>query len=103
VETRTATDGFYVIAPGLAPGSRVRYECIVNGMPVSDVIPTASGPETFVYTGGTPSAIRIVEVVAVVAAGYRGPVAQPPARVVHTPTRRQQDEPEPFLGYPRAY
>ena len=102
VQTRPATDGFYVIAPGLAPGSRVRYECIVNGMPVSDVIPTAAGPETFVYTGGTPAAIRIVEVVAVYAAGYRGPVASPPVRPVHPPPRRDPD-PEPFLGYPRAY
>lgn len=102
VQTRAAADGFYVIAPGLAPGSRVRYECIVNGMPVSDVIPTAAGPETFVYTGGTPAAIRIVEVVAVYAAGYRGPVASPPVRAVHPSTRRAPD-PEPFLGYPRAY
>ena len=101
VQTRAAADGFYVLAPGLAPGSRVRYECIVNGMPVSDVIPTDGGPETFVYTGGTPSAIRILEVVAVRAAGYRGPVIG--ARPVHPPTRRQPDAPEPFVGYPRAY
>lgn len=101
VQTRASTDGFYVIAPSLGPGSRVRYECIVNGMPVSDVIPTNSGPETFVYTGGTPAAIRIIEVVAVRAAGYRGPIAA--ARDAHPPTRRRQDDDEPFLGNPRAY
>ena len=100
VTTRPAVDGFYVIAPSLAAGSRVRYECIVNGMPVGDVIPTDNGPETFVYTGGTPSAIRIVEVVAVRAAGFRGPVVPP--RQAHPPTRRDAD-PEPFRGFPSAY
>ena len=77
VSTRAVADGFFVIAQGAAPGARARYECLVNGTQVSDVVPLA-GEETFVYTGSPPSGIRIVEVV-VPSPGYRMP-DRPPAQ-----------------------
>lgn len=96
VQTRPATDGFFVIAPGLAPGSRVRYQCVVNGNQVGEFITTAAGPETFVYTGGTPAAIRLLEIHDARATGSRSPgvPSKPPSR---------DDASKPFLGYPRAY
>ncbi len=106
VSTRAGTDGFHVRAPHAPPGSRVRWSAVVNGVEVSDVVPLEGADETFVYTGGTPSAIQILElVIAAGKQGYRG--APPPARetsrraaVVAAETQRDDS---PFLGSPRAY
>lgn len=106
VSTRAGTDGFYVRAPDVPAGSRVRWSAIVNGVEVSDVVPLDGGDETFVYTGGTPSAIQIIELVlAAGTPGYRG--ARPEERetsrraaVVAVETTRDDS---PFLGSPRAY
>lgn len=97
------TDGFRLHTPGISPGSRVRYECIVNGVPVNDVVPVGDGPETFVYTGGKPEAIRILEVVAM-STDTRGR-AKPPKRVVpdDPPRRDDDDDDRPFGGFPSAY
>ena len=95
------TDGFRLRTLGLPPGSRVRYECVVNGVPVSDVVPVGDGPETFVYTGATPEAIRVLEVVAVTT-DTRG--RSKPRRVVREePPRRDDDDDRPFGGFPSAY
>ncbi len=75
--TRTGDDGFWVRPPVDARGARVRYDCVVNGTVVTDVVPLDGAEETFVYTGGHPSAIRIVEVVPVTAGSYRQPDARP--------------------------
>lgn len=96
VQTRTAPDGFYVRAPGLQPGALVRYECVVDGVTLTDVVALAAGAETFVYTGGTPRQARVVEVLPDEAAAVRGAEEQPRAQ-------REKEEPEPFLGGPRAY
>jgi formylglycine-generating enzyme required for sulfatase activity len=109
VTTRPGTDGFFVRAPNVPAGSRVRWSALVDGVEVSDVVPLDGGDETFVYTGGTPSAIRIVELVlASGTQGYRGPApAERPSRdtsrraaVVAAETQRDDS---PFLGSPRAY
>lgn len=102
VTTRVVSDGFFVVCDGLPIGSRVRYECMVRGVPVTDVVPT-SGRETFVYTGGAPEAIRILEVVAFRGSSYRGA----PAPVTTFGGGRRgpapRHEPRPFSGTPRAY
>lgn len=72
-QTRPGDDGFHVRGPAGARGTRVKYECVVNGTVVSDVVPLDGAEETFVYTGGRPSAIRILEATAVNATGYRQP------------------------------
>ncbi len=100
VDFVVAPDGFRLRTPGLGPGSRVRYECVVNGVPVTDVVPVGDGPETFVYTGGTPSAIRILEVVGI-RTDVRG--SAQPQRRRHEPTRRRDDDDRPFGGFPSAY
>ncbi|MBX3192692.1 MAG: formylglycine-generating enzyme family protein [Labilithrix sp.] len=60
--TRPVADGFFLIAPHLPRGTRVRYEQIIDGAPtIRDVVIDA--PETFVLTGSPPrSAIKILEV-----------------------------------------
>lgn len=84
ITTRVADDGFWVRAPNLPPGSRVRYTCIVKGSEVSDIIPLDGGEETFVFTGGAPSLIHITEAVAVPSGsvGYRSSAQMPVASSV---------------------
>jgi formylglycine-generating enzyme required for sulfatase activity len=84
VSTRTGADGFFVRSPGLPPGSRARYACIVNGAEVSDVVPLDGAMETFVYTGSAPTAIRIVEIIPGARGGYRE--AERPAGTVPVAT-----------------
>jgi formylglycine-generating enzyme required for sulfatase activity len=103
LETRIGNDGFYIIAPGVPAGTRVRYECLVKGLPVSDVVPLEGGRETFVYTGSRPLDVKIVEVMPGPGSTYRSPQRRPPpARVVHV-HHDPSPQPEPFVGYPRAY
>ncbi|CAN5473027.1 hypothetical protein BH09MYX1_BH09MYX1_11790 [soil metagenome] len=96
-------DGFTLQTPGLGPGSRVRYDCVVNGVLVSDVVPVGHGPETFVYTGGIPSTIRILDVAAVTV-DVRG-VSSPVRRSDMGPSARRDDDDHGsgFGGFPSAY
>ena len=82
--TRATEDGFFVRAPNVAPGSRVRYECVVNGTKVIDDVPIACD-ETFIYTGSPPTLIRIVEVLS----GLRRP--RTPDRPLALPAPRSFD------------
>jgi hypothetical protein len=94
VSTRSGTDGFFVKAPDVVPGARVRYACIVNGTEVSDVVPLDGAKETFVYTGSPPTAIRILEIVA----GPRGQAAG--QRVSALPGPSPQTQTQPLLQRP---
>lgn len=93
--TRPGDDGFYVTPPPEARGARIRYDAVVNETVISDVAPLDGADETFVYTGGRPTAIRILEVIPVGGSGYRQPEARPasvpprapPAQVVAPPRR----------------
>ncbi len=108
VTTRVAQDGFFIVAPGVAPGARVRYECVVRGVPITDVVPI-SGPETFVYTGGLPEVIRILDVVSLAGSSYRGVAA--PYEMFGNQRRSggggvpmpHAQRPRPVAGPPRAY
>jgi formylglycine-generating enzyme required for sulfatase activity len=95
--TRIGDDGFFVRVPGAAAGARARYECLVNGTQVSDVVPL-EGDETFVYTGSPPTGVRIVEVIAGPVPGYRTP-DRPPAVLVdpglEPPSSRSRPPPVP--------
>jgi formylglycine-generating enzyme len=109
--TRAGEDGFFVKVPGAAPGSRVKYVCIVSGAEVSDDVLLEGEEETFVYTGASPSAVQILAVasaparvasVAVDPAAEREEVdddASPPPSLSPSPPPVD----EPFLGTPRAY
>jgi hypothetical protein len=77
---------------------------------VSDVAPLGTADETFVYTGGAPVAIQIVELVLAPAKrGYRGGTPSGPRRTSEsvrsaaamTPDATRDDS--SFLGTPRAY
>ena len=71
ISTEALSNGFVVRIADAAPGASVRFECIVKGRQVSDVVRLDESKETFVRTGSPPTAIRIVEIIAAAPAVYR--------------------------------
>jgi formylglycine-generating enzyme required for sulfatase activity len=60
---RIVNDGFWLEDPVYSPGSVVRYSCRVGHTPHSGEFTVGPGHQGhFVYTGGTPSDIQILEV-----------------------------------------
>lgn len=118
VTTRIADDGFWVRASNAGPGASARYDCIIRGVSVSGDVPLNGSEETFVYTGGHPSAVRILEIVAAPFTGFRDasrpmtmsrPPPPLPLRPVVLPSDDlvDSDPPAPAIvpvfGNPRAY
>jgi formylglycine-generating enzyme required for sulfatase activity len=67
VSTWVAVDGFWVNGPGLQEGMSLRYRCRVGGEVREGRFTIAPDPSgRFVYTGGTPADVQILEI--------RGPV-----------------------------
>lgn len=90
--TRLGPDGFFVLGV-FEPGARVRYQVRVNGTWRSGVA-DVSGAETFVYTGATPTEVRILEVI-----GGAAPVSSPPS----SPPSPPSSDDGVFSGFPSAY
>ncbi len=71
ISTEALSNGFVVRISDAAPGASVRFECVVKGKRVSDVVLLDASKETFVRTGSPPTAIRILESIAAAPAVYR--------------------------------
>jgi hypothetical protein len=97
---RVAADGFWLDDPNLTPGSTVRYRCQVDGDERTGEFTVAPGPQgQFVYTGGVPSLVEILEVLP--SGGPPGlGLVQPDLPPMPPPPR---PSPPPFTGYPSAY
>jgi hypothetical protein len=106
-QVRTGEDGFW-IEGNLSPGTRVKYTCTVRGVPVTDTVGVEGG-RTFVYTGGVPEGVRILEVTRVhadrpiVNEAYRGPAPPVVTRVVRDSDPPPPPPVAPFGGFPPAY
>ena len=99
VGTRIVNDGFW-IEGGVPPRARVLYECYVRGSRVSDTVAVDNG-RTFVYTGGVPSQIRILDVNSTNPKGPMRPT--PDGAPARQAGYRHDSPPQPFRGYPSAY
>ena len=99
IDSDTAVHRVSLIRQLFAAGMSSRV--IATVLPCVDVPGDLDGAEeTFVYTGGAPTAIRIIEVVMAPGAGrgYRGT----PMKRVAGPSEPVRDD-SSFLGTPRAY
>lgn len=62
LETRSARDGFWIHSGGLRQGTPIRYQCMVRGQIMNQVVHADGGHQAmFVYTGGTPVEIRLLD------------------------------------------
>jgi hypothetical protein len=108
VQIREGADGFWLELPGVAPGSQVRYRCRVGGEERSGSIDYEPGPQgQFVYTGGPPSAVEVIDIMHPTA-GTILPPLQPwptsPPQIIIPPPRPHPPRPAPPpVAHPPAY
>jgi hypothetical protein len=104
--TRTVSDGFWIDSPGLPAGAVIRYRCAVDGIDREDRFTIGERPSgLFVYTGGTPAAVQILEVIAGPRATPRPPGRSRTSFAPSLSPKRQQpmiDTP-PRPMFPSAY
>jgi sulfatase modifying factor 1 len=110
---RIADDGFWLEGPDFPPDAVVRFRFVVNGETRVDRVVIEPGPRgTFVYTGGRPSQVEILEIVRQGSTQYYGPTTgpirmgpsiSPPRRPSPAPPPLRRPDDQPFTGYPSAY
>ena len=98
ISTEALSNGFVVRISDAAPGASVRFECVVKGRQVSDVVLLDASKETFVRTGSPPTAIRILEIIAAAPAVYRP--SAPGAAPVPSPAPSSASGEQRSLGVP---
>ena len=104
VGTKIGPDGFNLSAPRVPLGHKIQYQYVVDGLTKTGSV-TAAGAgdmEQAIYTGGRPSSVRILSVLA---PGQRPPVV--PVRPIRNREERnldrRSDDDTSFRNYPSAY
>lgn len=110
-DIRLGTDGFWFHSPQAQEGWLIRFSYLIDNRPHSTEITYEPGPRGhFVFTGGTPTDVEIVEIRPADARPtgtgsvfvddrpfFNDPTPAP------SPPPRPAPEPRPFTGYPSAY
>jgi hypothetical protein len=105
-DVRLAEDGFWLVAPSVAYGSTVRYRCRVEGRLEHGSIPFEPGAQgQFVYTGGRPSEVEVLQVDPPSLPPERWEEPLPPVAPPPPPPRASTPPParKPLPGFPTAY
>lgn len=106
-----ADDGFWLYTPGVATGAVVTYRCLVEGERLEDSVVVEAGERQFVYTGGRPADIALIQgpppaEEPYTPGPYIPPIAAPRSWTAPAPRPEPPAPPprdEPFRGYPPAY
>lgn len=100
---RPGDDGFWVELPDVESGSEVRYRCVVDGQEQTASFTWEPGPEgQFIYTGGRPSDVEIIEIIGPGGAFTPRPPLPPSAPRAIGP--RPSPPPRPLIDpFPPAY
>jgi formylglycine-generating enzyme len=112
-----ADDGFWLDLAGIEPGAEVRYRYMVEGVMRDDTIMTEPGTRQFIYTGGRPTDIAILETIRPGSRMVEPPVVEPrypsgypdDTTVIAPPIPPAQDEDQTppsspsSGGFPAAY
>ena len=78
VVTRIVADGFWIESPGLPVGTVLGYRCKIDGIDREDRFTVGEGPGGyFVYTGGTPEVVKVLEVIPAPASMTQRPRRRP--------------------------
>ena len=105
-QPQVGEDGFWLDTSNIPPGSKVRYRYYANGQEFDDTILTQPGMRQYVYTGGLPTNIAVLETILLGASTLHPPTITP--AVPH----QMHDQPPPpmpptapskFAGFPAAY
>jgi sulfatase-modifying factor enzyme 1 len=109
VRTHIGDDGFWIYSPDQTRGRPISYRVAVGGADQEGTIASPGSQGEYVYTGGRPTAVKVLGMAAAAAAA--GALGQ---RLVSRDDdgQRRRDEEErrrrdssspPFSGYPSAY
>lgn len=105
LRVREAPDGFWLEVPGAERGSQVRYRCRVGGQEQSGSINYEPGPQgQFVYTGGRPTDVQVIEIVLPTGGPVLPPITSfPTSQPWPTTSHPPPAAPRAASGHPPAY
>jgi sulfatase modifying factor 1 len=110
VRTHIGDDGFWIYSPDKTRGRPISYRATVGGAATEGTIPSPGSQGEYVYTGGRPTAVKVLGMAAAAAAA--GAIGQRLASHDEDRWRREREEeehrrsdssPSTFTGYPSAY
>jgi formylglycine-generating enzyme required for sulfatase activity len=98
-------DGFWIDTSDIPPGSTVNYRYFANGQEYNDSAIVQPGSRQFVFTGGVPMNVVILDAILVgtMMNQSRDPLRTRPEDQDITPPHTPPSSPSKFSGYPTAY
>jgi hypothetical protein len=110
-QPKSIEDGFWLRTDAYALGSIIDYGCVLSGRSIRDSVVVETQPRQFVYTGDTPTDIKILNATPPDALEsqnnyFPNPIENQnirPSLIENPPEQEKPTTPESFEGYPPAY
>ena len=110
-QPKSIEDGFWLSTDVYVLGTVINYGCILSGRTIRDSVVVEMQPRQFVYTGDTPTDIKILNATAPGALEpqnnyFPNPSEDqniPPSLIENATEPEKPTSPESFQGYPPAY